>query len=311
MAQIRRKIKEREGLKPDNYMAVKLSSQIRSDIVLVKNDAARMRALQAIQARLKPKQRTFLWGLVKFQVKEEVDIKDDIDHRAAVVELISKHIAEVERLSLKYMTNFQASNDILTNNTAAIDGGTLLNMQIQAVTGINFRNVTAAVVRDEIDIDQGVKQIQKQNAAMDAQISKLQEGVVELREVALNMGEELKMQTAVVQELTGSLDMELRQLEDLNAKLQDTIDTAKKNNHILLDVFMVLVIFGLISYLYTLVNPTPACALSTATTAANAAGSAATASSSAASSAASSSSSKACASTTPTPSASAAKFKTW
>ncbi len=61
----------------------------------MKSDADRMRALQVMQARLKPKERSFLFGLIKIKDKTVVEVKDDVDHRAEIVELVHKHITEV------------------------------------------------------------------------------------------------------------------------------------------------------------------------------------------------------------------------
>ncbi len=222
-------------MRADDYKAVKLSSQIRTDLATIKKDAARMRSLQVIQARLKPKEKRYLFGLIKVKVKEDVHIKDDIDHRAAIVELVMKHVDEVERVSQKYITQFSSSqkmSDILGNESSNLSGADILNEKLKSYTGIDaskkLRSLTDGVAsvtvgRDNVDVEAGIKQIQRVNATMDTDILNIHKSVVELREVAVSMNDELKLQTAVVQELTAELDVELRQMQDLNTKLSDTL----------------------------------------------------------------------------------------
>eukprot|EP00163_Fabomonas_tropica_P000505 TRINITY_DN10310_c0_g2_i1.p1 TRINITY_DN10310_c0_g2~~TRINITY_DN10310_c0_g2_i1.p1 ORF type:complete len:332 (+),score=100.87 TRINITY_DN10310_c0_g2_i1:384-1379(+) len=256
-------IKQRDELDPsidtEKYKIVKFSSDFRNLITQMRASANRMKALHRVQGRKKHK---------KLKNEDDADaVKADFEHRAEILALIFKHLDEAETLERRRaeaMNTPSIANVLTTDPTDFTDA---LNDTVVGVTGWNAKKAlksrSAALqimpsAPPDLEIQSSIQELNEVNDELENELDEIKDSVLELKEVALRMGEELKLQSAIVEEVTHTVDAGIAQLNVINEKLSTTLDSVKSKGHIVVDLVLLFILLALGGYIYTLVTTPPA-----------------------------------------------------
>jgi len=254
-------IKKRDGLNSmkteERYQMVMLTTQIRNNLTHMEAQAKRMRSLQRLQARKGKSTRK----------KKKTTIADNIMHRAQVVDLMFRHVEEIERLERLHVEDINApsmtdffTGDVSVTNMANDGFKDLTGFDVaKTLAGDNKKSgAEALAAAPEVEIDPALMEIQATREGFDEDIAQIKDGVGMLRDIAVDMGEELKVQSAHMDEVEKTVDEGLSHLNTLNDKLGETLNDAKSSKACLCNLLLLLIVLSLAYYIYTLLTTPPA-----------------------------------------------------
>jgi len=95
--------------------------------------------------------------------------------------------------------------------------------------------------------------LKQRDQAIDQQVVEIGKGVDVLLDLARSMGEEVKIQSKMLDSLEQNIDDVKDHVTTINAKLKNTLDEARKSDKICVDIFCILLMVGMIIILYRLV----------------------------------------------------------
>ncbi len=256
-------IKERDAARVDKKATqayvIELSSNVYAAIREAKEAAERLRDIQRKQAE-----------------KNKEKDREAIRQRAEVVDLVFQHVAEVEALSKREVEDkpnttrgalFSGAKP--SGGAGGGGGGGGPKKRIPGGAGggggaaaaaaaggggggggIGLSDPTQSELPD-IDIDAGLAQIQRNDQAMDEDIALIAKGVSGLENAAQVMGQELDKQGAMIQHLEDKVDKHTDHLNQLNAKLKDTLNKVGGAEKCTINIILIVIVLGLGSFLYT------------------------------------------------------------
>ena len=108
----------------------------------------------------------------------------------------------------------------------------------------------------EIDSEtqEGLQLLQKKDQQIDEQLEMVSEGVSELKSIALNMRDEVKVQSAMVDEITNKVDAVSSHLNNLNKRMKQTLAQTRSADRFILDFILLVVLLAIIGYIISLVT---------------------------------------------------------
>lgn len=244
---IRMKLKERDELlmkgATGTKATVQASHQIRQQLREVREDASKLMALQRKEAS-------------KSKGKEKAN--EQADRQQETVELVFLHIEECELLEKKRYTskNSEARVELFAglgnNMTPTYTSCTA------AATGSCVGGAAFSRGMDLPDIDaetqQGLQVLDRKNEAIDQQLEVVSEGVHELKSIALHMRDEVKVQNAMVDEITHKVESASSQLGNLNKKMKKTLAQTRSADRFCLDFILVVILLAIVGYIISMVT---------------------------------------------------------
>ena len=106
----------------------------------------------------------------------------------------------------------------------------------------------------DIETQEGLQQLERKNVAIDEQLEVVAEGVSELRTIALNMRDEVKVQSAMVDEITTKVESAATHLNTINKKMKKTLAQTRSADRFILDFILVTILLAIIGYIISLVT---------------------------------------------------------
>lgn len=95
-----------------------------------------------------------------------------------------------------------------------------------------------------------LQMLKQRDQQIDQQIAELGKGVDVLHDLARSMGEEVKVQSKMLDKLGQNIDDVKDHVTTINAKLKTTLDEARKSDKICVDIFCILLMVGMVIILY-------------------------------------------------------------
>jgi len=233
--EIRLQLRERDELMQKGPVGTKqtvqMSHGIRQQIKLVREDANRLHDLQRKEAaRLKGK-----------------PAAEQVQERQEVVDLIFKHIEEVEALDKR---RYAAKHTEARIELFSGKSGTVVNHS--AIAPVN-RVPFGETELPDIETQEGLQQLQQKDQRIDEELEQVAAGVADLKSVALDIRDEVKVQAAMVDEITHKVDRASKHLTGINKKMKKTLQQTRSADRFILDFILLVVLLGIIGYIISLV----------------------------------------------------------
>lgn len=86
----------------------------------------------------------------------------------------------------------------------------------------------------------------------DQRLGRIEAGVVELRDMAVNMGEEVDKQAPVIDDIEQQMDKVTNKLKTNNAKLKGIVENMRSSRNFCVDIVLITVLLAIGAYLFTM-----------------------------------------------------------
>ena len=100
----------------------------------------------------------------------------------------------------------------------------------------------------------GLQLLDRKNQQIDQQLEIVAEGVSELKSIALHMRDEVKVQSAMVDEITSKVDAASSHLNNLNRKMKQTLAQTRSADRFILDFILLVILLGIVGYIISMVT---------------------------------------------------------
>jgi len=227
---IREALREREALleKPGTAgtkATVKLSHQIRQQLKSMREDANKLREIQRKEAA---------------KSKGKAVLTQQAEQRQEQVELVFQHLEEVENQERRRFggKNSEARVELFSG------GRNMGAMNVSAT-----RVPTGGTELPDIEVVEGLKQLQRKDQAIDEALEEVAEGVSELKNIALDMRDEVKIQASMVDEITSKVDSAHKHLNSMNKRMKKTLAETRSADRFILDFILLTILLGIIGYI--------------------------------------------------------------
>lgn len=224
----RKQIIERNDLlgQSDNTVATaKMSSSIRTRIRQIENDIDELETIQKKDETKMEKRRE------KGKEVDEKDVKEN-EYRVEIIDLCRKHVTECQHLEKSGFGN--VANSFFDGYTKKDD---------KVVTKL-----------PDIDDDEAFLYLKNQDLKIDAKLELVSQGVAHLKDMALEMGNEVDRQAIAISELTQKVDDTQATLNNLNKRLKKTLQKVRKGDRFCIDIILIVIILAIGGYIYNVVR---------------------------------------------------------
>ena len=106
----------------------------------------------------------------------------------------------------------------------------------------------------DIETQEGLKMLEKKDQQIDAGLSQVAAGVNELKNIALDMRDEVKVQSSMVDEITSKVDGASEHLNSLNKKMKKTLSQTRSGDRFILDFILCVVLLAVVGYIISMVT---------------------------------------------------------
>ena len=108
--------------------------------------------------------------------------------------------------------------------------------------------------RPSSDWEDGLKSLQRKDQQIDEGLDQIAEGVNDLRHLAIDMRDEVKVQSAMVDEITHKVDGANAHLTGLNKRMKKTLASTRSADRFILDFILLVILLGVVGYIVSLVS---------------------------------------------------------
>ena len=219
---------------------VQASHQIRQQLKQSREDANKLLALQRKEAS-------------KTKGKEKA--VEQAENRQEVVELIFKNIEECELQEKKRYTSKNSEARVELFAAGGRGGGSRGPTSTgPAASGGAGPSGAGSTSLPDIDAEtqEGLQLLKKKDQAIDDQLEMVAEGVSELKSLALNMRDEVKVQSAMVDEITTKVDAASTHLNSINKRMKQTLAQTRSADRFILDVILLVVLLAIVGYIVSM-----------------------------------------------------------
>lgn len=179
-----------------------------------------------------------------------------------MVELVFKHIEECEALEKKRYAgkNTEARVELFSGGkvrasrshpAAGPDAG-LSSPQAGSSSMGNVSRVPGGTELPDIETQDGLKMLAAKDKQIDEGLDQIAEGVADLKTLALDMRDEVKIQSAMVDEITSKVDNASAQLTNINKKMKKTLQSTRSADRFILDFILLVIVLGIAGYVVSM-----------------------------------------------------------
>lgn len=98
---------------------------------------------------------------------------------------------------------------------------------------------------------QQMLQLEERDADFDRQLDEIGEGIQDLAEIAQLQGEEVKKQSAMLDEVNANMDRVTERLEGVNKRMKDTLEeVGRASDKLCVDIMCIVLAVGFAAVLY-------------------------------------------------------------
>jgi len=228
--EIREALKEREQLleRPQtagSKATVQMSHSIRQQLKGLRDDANKLRELQRKEAA---------------RAKGKTVAVQQAEQRQEQVEVVFKHIEDVENQERRRYGGKDSDARV-----QLFSGGKAAGSMTVSAT----RVPTGGVELPDIETQEGLKQLQRKDQAIDEALEQVAEGVSELKNIALDMRDEVKVQSSMVDEITSKVDSANLHLNSMNKRMKKTLEQTRSADRFILDFILLVILLGIVGYI--------------------------------------------------------------
>ena len=168
-----------------------------------------------------------------------------VEERQEVVELVFKHIEECEAIEKRRYNGKQTEARI-----ELFSGGT--SGAGSSSTSSTVSRVPGGTELPDIETQDGLKMLAAKDKVIDEGLDQIAEGVQDLKSLALDMRDEVKVQSAMVDEITSKVDSASSQLSGINKKMKKTLQSTRSADRFILDFILLAIVLGIAGYVVSM-----------------------------------------------------------
>jgi len=241
LKQIRKDLKERDELmikSPQSKNSVEAAAKVRSGIIAARDEAGVLAEIQKQQAK---------------KLKKG-DAEAIIAHRKEVVELIFKHIEELERLEKARPQQQEETKNSLFGGKKARAQPSSDTSAYTTSEGTSGGYKGGSYIPEEggllPDIDEGLRKLEQKNIIIDGQLEELEQGVLALNNLATQMGDHVEQQNVMIDDITSTAEKAAAHLRETNTRLKNALDKVRKPDRFIIDCILIIVLLAIATYIY-------------------------------------------------------------
>lgn len=232
--EVRQQLKMRDELlgkgMSGTKQTVQMSHKIRQQIKTARETANRLHAMQRKEAA------------------KRKNTAGKVEQQQEVVDLVFKHIEECEALEKKRFTSKATDNRIELFSSMGRGFGAGGSNQVGPVSRAPETELP------DIETQEGLQQLRVKDQAIDKELEQVSAGVQDLKNIALDMRDEVQMQTAMVDEITNKVDKANVHLNNLNKRMKQTLQQTRSADRFILDIILVVILLGVVGYIISMVS---------------------------------------------------------
>ncbi|RKO99199.1 hypothetical protein CXG81DRAFT_14834 [Caulochytrium protostelioides] len=210
--------------------SAEISYRIRVEIRTLREDAERMNAILDKEIR-----------------KSRNKDPKRIEERKEILDLVRKHITELEMLEKRKAMDLQdAERSALgVSRTAALNGGPVRG----GPYGGGTYGEDAPDALPDIDVEEDFKRLNEGNKQIDATLDQIGNGVAQLKAVANAMTLEVDRQNEQIDEIEKGVNKALDHVDNVNIKMKKTLDGVMKGDRFIVNCVMLCILLAFIGYI--------------------------------------------------------------
>merc|ERR1712238_396178 len=105
------------------------------------------------------------------------------------------------------------------------------------------------------DQKQQMLQLEERDADFDLQLDEIGEGIQDLAEIAQQQGEEVRLQTQMLDKVDKKLDKNLERMTTVNTKIKDTLEeVGRAGDKLMIDIMCIVLAIGFGAVIYNFVK---------------------------------------------------------
>ncbi|KAI9225160.1 hypothetical protein BC828DRAFT_371701 [Blastocladiella britannica] len=232
-----------------------LSFKIRTMLKSVKDDIA------LLDANVKKSEK-------KIKGKNKPDLQEIVDSRKEIVKLCQSHLEECENLDRERFNdkvsgdraNLFASSGSPTSAGAAPSSALKFNKfgaAAAAASGIpppvpsspGSANAGGPQELPDIEVAEDLALIRKRNMDIDAELNEISAGVAAIKQIAIQMGDELDKQNDMLDTIDAKVDKANEHVAKVNEKMKVALDGVMKGDKFLVNCVLLCILLALIAYI--------------------------------------------------------------
>ncbi|KAJ3369842.1 hypothetical protein GGF31_004914 [Allomyces arbusculus] len=258
---VRQIIKERDDLLKADKSSKKgvgsgtetaeLSFKVRSHLKTIKEEIAQLDAIVKKAEK-------------KLKGKNKPDLQEIIDSRKEIVKLCQSHLEECENLDKARFNDKMAADRVNLfsggttpgaspsklnfgqfNKTGAVNPSSALGGG--ALGGSPTSNAPAEL--PDIEVAEDLALIRQRNMDIDQELDEIGAGVQVLKQIAIQMGEEVDKQNEMLDKIDTKVDKAQEHLVSVNMKMKEALDGVMKGDKFLVNCVLLCVLLALIAYI--------------------------------------------------------------
>ncbi|KAJ3277059.1 hypothetical protein HDV01_000111 [Terramyces sp. JEL0728] len=136
-----------------------------------------------------------------------------------IVQLCKQHIEEVEQLEKRRVADTHAGERVELLNGAANN-----NIYANMGKGGQEQDIFTHSDLPDIDAEEDMKAIKNRNKEIDEEVNQLGQGVAKLRDIAIDMGQELDKQNEDLERIDRKVEANLDHVDNINVSLKKALD---------------------------------------------------------------------------------------
>ena len=162
-----------------------------------------------------------------------------------MVELVFKHIEECEAIEKRRYNGKQteARVELFSGGTSGAGSSS---------TSSTVSRVPVGTELPDIETQDGLKMLAAKDKVIDEGLDQIAEGVQDLKSLALDMRDEVKVQSAMVDEITSKVDSASSQLSGINKKMKKTLQSTRSADRFILDFILLAIVLGIAGYVVSM-----------------------------------------------------------
>ncbi|KAJ3326013.1 hypothetical protein HDV06_002398 [Boothiomyces sp. JEL0866] len=230
MKAIREALKDREAATKNGGTtteSAEASYRIRVMIKSVKESVTRMEAIYDKEAKK----------------KKPKDPAKVAEHKE-IVQLCKQHIEEVEHLEKRRIADAHAGERV-----ELLNGATNNNLYANMGKGGQEQDIFTHTDLPDIDAEEDMKAIKNRNKEIDEEVNQLGQGVAKLRDIAIDMGQELDRQNENLERIDKKVEANLDHVDNINVSLKKALDGVMKGDKFMVNCVLLCVLLALAAFI--------------------------------------------------------------
>ena len=106
----------------------------------------------------------------------------------------------------------------------------------------------------DIETQEQLQMLQRKDEQIDSELEMVSAGVQDLKNIALDMRDEVQLHTAMVDEITNKVDKASVHLNTLNKRMKTTLAQTRSADRFILDFILLVILLGIVGYIISMVS---------------------------------------------------------